>query len=237
MRHKRFGDTRYVVEPNIKDGKGGLRDLHSLFWIAKYVYRADSIIDIVGNDVLRESEARKFASAQRFLWTVRCHLHLHAGRPEERLDFDAQMAIAPRLGFTDRGGMRGVERFMKRYYLAARNVGNLTRIFCAAIETDFQKSLTLWRPDFMRNKELAPFRIDSGRVRLDDQVMFRDDPVRLIELFAIAQAHTADVHPQTLQRVTRGLSSLGAKTRRDPHANQMFLDILTAPDNPERFCG
>ena len=234
MRHKRFGDTRYVVEPNIKDGKGGLRDLHSLFWIAKYAYRADSIIDIVGDDVLRDSEARKFAGAQRFLWTVRCHLHLHAGRPEERLDFDAQMAIAPRMGFADRGGMRGVERFMKRYYLAARNVGNLTRIFCAAMETDFRKSLTLWRPDFMRNKELAPFRIDSGRVRLDDQVMFRDDPVRLIELFAIAQAHTADVHPQTLQRVTRGLSSLGAKTRRDPHANQMFLDILTARDNPER---
>ena len=95
VRHKRFGDTRYVVEPNVKDGKGGLRDLHSLFWIAKYAYRANTIVDIVEQGVLRDGEARKFALAQRFLWTVRCHLHLHAGRAEERLDFEAQMMIAP----------------------------------------------------------------------------------------------------------------------------------------------
>ena len=234
LRHKRFGDTRYVVEPNVKDGKGGLRDLHSLFWIAKYAYRADSIIDIVSRGVLRDGEARTFAVAQRFLWTVRCHLHLHAGRPEERLDFEAQMVIAPRLGFADRGGMRDVERFMKRYYLAARNVGNLTRIFCAAMETDFRKSLAWWRPEFIRDHDLAPFRIESGRVRLDDNVRFRDDPIRLIELFAIAQTHTADVHPGTLQRVTRGLPSLGDATRKDPRANELFLDILTSRTNPER---
>ena len=234
IRHKRYGDTRYVVEPNIKDGKGGLRDLHSLFWIAKYAYRADSIIDIVDEEVLREAEARKFAIAQRFLWTVRCYLHLHAGRAEERLDFDAQMAIAPRMGFADRGGLRGVERFMKRYYLAARNVGNLTRIFCAAMEMDFRKSISLWRFDFLRTLELAPFRVDSGRVSLDESVMFRDNPIRLIELFAHAQAHAADVHPNTLQRVTRGLPSLGAETREDPRANQLFLDILTARESPER---
>jgi [protein-PII] uridylyltransferase len=234
VRHKRFGDTRYVVEPNVKDGKGGLRDLHSLFWIAKYAYRANSIVDIVKQGVLRDGEARKFAVAQRFLWTVRCHLHLLAERPEERLDFEAQMMIAPRLGFADRGGMRGVERFMKRYYLAARNVGNLTRIFCAAMETDFRKSLTLWRPDFLRTHDLDPFRIESGWVRLVDNVLFKDEPTRLIELFSIAQSHDADVHPNTLQRVTRSLSTLDAKTRNDAQTNQQFLDILTSRKNPER---
>jgi len=234
LRHKRFGDTRYVVEPNVKDGKGGLRDLHSLFWIAKYAYRAKSIIDIVKKGILRDGEARKFALAQRFLWTVRCHLHFHANRPEERLDFEAQMIIAPRLGFADRGGLRGVERFMKRYYLAARNVGNLTRIFCAAMETDFRKSLINWRPDFLRTHELDPFHIESGRVQLVDDAFFRDAPVRLIELFAIAQKHDADVHPSTLQRVTRALSALDSKTRDDAQANQLFLDILTSRKNPER---
>ncbi|MDC1381944.1 [protein-PII] uridylyltransferase [Candidatus Puniceispirillum sp.] len=234
IRHKRFGDTRYVVEPNVKDGKGGLRDLHSLFWIAKYAYRANSIIDIVDQGVLRDGEARKFALAQRFLWTVRCHLHLNAERPEERLDFEAQMIIAPRLGFADRGGMRGVERFMKRYYLAARNVGNLTRIFCAAMETDFRKSLTLWRPDFLRTHDLDPFRIESGRVRLIDDVLFRDAPARLIELFAIAQSHDADIHPNTLQRVTRSLPALDETIRQGPQPNQHFLNILTSRKNPER---
>ena len=235
IRHKRFGDTRYVVEPNVKDGKGGLRDLHSLFWIAKYAYRANSIIDIVEQGVLRDGEARKFALAQRFLWTVRCHLHLNAERPEERLDFEAQMIIAPRLGFADRGGLRGVERFMKRYYLAARNVGNLTRIFCAAMETDFRKSLTLWRPDFLRTHDLDPFRIESGRVRLIDNVLFRDAPARLIELFAIAQSHDADIHPNTLQRVTRSLPALDETIRQGPQSNQHFLNILTSRKNPERI--
>ena len=234
VRHKRFGDTRYVVEPNVKDGKGGLRDLHSLFWIAKYAYRANSIVDIVKQGVLRDGEARKFALAQRFLWTVRCHLHLQAGRAEERLDFEAQMLIALRLGFADRGGMRGVERFMKRYYLAVRNVGNLTRIFCAAMETDFRKSLTVWRPDFLRKHDLGSFRIESGRVRLLDNFLFRDKPARLIELFSIAQSHDADVHPNTLQRVTRSLSALDATTRNDAHTNQQFLYILTSQKNPER---
>ena len=234
VRHKRFGDTRYVVEPNVKDGKGGLRDLHSLFWIAKYAYRVNSIVDIVKQGVLRDGEARKFALAQRFLWTVRCHLHLQAERPEERLDFEAQMMIAPRLGFADRGGMRGVERFMKRYYLAARNVGNLTRIFCAAMETDFRKSITLWRPDFLRTHDLDPFRIESGRVRLLDNVLFRDEPARLIELFSIAHKHDADVHPNTLQRVTRSLPTLDTKTRNDADTNKQFLEILTSRKNPER---
>ena len=234
IRHKRFGDTRYVVEPNVKDGKGGLRDLHSLFWIAKYAYRATSIVDIVKQGVLRDGEARKFALAQRSLWTVRCHLHLQAGRAEERLDFEAQMMIAPRLGFADRGGMRGVERFMKRYYLAVRNVGNLTRIFCAAMETDFRKSLKVWRPDFLRAHDLGPFRIESGRVRLLDNFLFRDSPARLIELFSIAHNHDADVHPNTLQRVTRSLSTIDAKTRNDTHTNRQFLEILTSRKNPER---
>ncbi|GIR33693.1 MAG: hypothetical protein CM15mP46_6880 [Alphaproteobacteria bacterium] len=234
LRHKRFDDTRYVVEPNVKDGKGGLRDLHSLFWIAKYAYRADGIMDVLAQGVLRDAEARRFALAQRFLWTVRCHLHFHAGRAEERLDFDAQMAIAPRIGFSDRVGMRAVERFMKRYYLAIRHVGDLTRIFCAVMETDFRKQLTFWRPDFLRVKNLDPFYIESGRVRLRENLRFRDDPLRIFKLFDIAQAYNADVHPHSLQRITRGLHSVGVKIRQDPEANALFLDILTASKNSER---
>ena len=117
----------------MKDGKGGLRDLHTLFWISKYAYRLDHVRGVLGAGILRTSEARAFASSQRFLWTVRCFLHQHHGREDDRLTFDAQMQLAPLMGFADRSGLRGVERFMKRYYLAARQVGNLTRIFCAAL--------------------------------------------------------------------------------------------------------
>ena len=234
QRHDRHGATRYVVEPNIKEGKGGLRDLHTLFWIAKFAYRADSIIDIVDKGILRESEARRFAAAQRFLWTVRCHLHIRSGRPEERLDFDAQMAIAPLMGFAARGGMQGVERFMKRYYLAARDVGNLTRIICAAMETDFRKRRLGWADGFIARQDFGPFRIRSGRINLDPGLMFREAPLRMLEIFHLALEQKADIHPQALQRITRGLHALGDATRDDPRAAEEFLAILTSRHNPER---
>ena len=234
-RHQKHGATRYVVEPNIKEGKGGLRDLHTLFWIAKFAYRADSIVDIVEKGILRETEARRFAAAQRFLWTVRCHLHLLAGRPEERLDFDAQMAIAPRMGFAARGSMRGVERFMKRYYLAARDVGNLTRIICAAMETDFRKRRLMLAEDFRPGQHFGPFAVRAGRINLDQALMFRDEPLRMLSIFKLALEQNADVHPQALQRITRGLPALGNATRHDPAAAAEFLAILTSRRNPERI--
>jgi len=233
-RHQKHGATRYMVEPNIKEGKGGLRDLHTLFWIAKFAYRADSIIDIVDKGILRESEARRFAAAQRFLWTVRCHLHLLAGRPEERLDFDAQMAIAPRMGFSARGGMRDVERFMKRYYLAARDVGSLTRIICAAMETDFRKRRFALAEDFRPGQHFGPFTIRAGRINLDKDLMFRAAPLRMLQIFRLALEQNADIHPHALQRITRGLPWLGDATRRDPEAATEFLGILTSSRNPER---
>ena len=233
-RHQKHGATRYMVEPNVKEGKGGLRDLHTLFWIAKLAYRADSIIDIVDKGVLRETEARRFAAAQRFLWTVRCHLHLLAGRPEERLDFDAQMSIAPRMGFAARGGMRDVERFMKRYHLAARDVGSLTRIICAAMETDFRKRRISLAEDFRPGQHFGHFTIRAGRINLDRDQMFRDEPLRMLQIFHLALEQNADIHPQALQRITRGLPWLGEATRRDPEAAAEFLGILTSRRNPER---
>ena len=81
-RHRRMGDSRYVVEPNVKEGKGGLRDLHTLFWIGKFAYRLQSVVELVEVGLLSQSELRQFQRAERFLWAVRCHLHLIAGRAE-----------------------------------------------------------------------------------------------------------------------------------------------------------
>ena len=234
-RHNRLGATRYVVEPNIKEGKGGLRDLHSLFWIAKFANRIDSVTDVVEQGILRTSEARRFAAAQRFLWTVRCHLHFHAGRPEERLDFDAQMNIAPMMGFADRGGLRAVERFMKRYYLAARDVGNLTRIICAAMETDTRRLFKFFGAGLLSGQRFDPFTIRNGRIDLDETMLFRDDPLRMLKIFELALEHDADIHPHSLQRITRALPFLGEETRQNREANALFLSILTSKKNPERI--
>src|SRR5262249_6239730 len=145
-RHQRLGDSRYHVEPNVKEGKGGLRELHSLFWFAKYIYRLDDVSKLVAIGGLREEEAARFHRAQKFLWTVRCHLHYLTGRAEERLTFDVQAEIGRRMGYTDHAGTRGVERFMKHYFLIAKDVGDLTRIFCALLEAEQErKPVSLWR--------------------------------------------------------------------------------------------
>src|SRR6202008_2102179 len=115
----RMGDSRYVVEPNIKDGKGGLRDLPTLYWIRKYVVGVQQPAELVGRGVLSTGEFRRFERAERFFWSVRCHLHLIAGRAEERLGFDMQRQIAEAMRYADRPGKSAVERFMQFYFLNA----------------------------------------------------------------------------------------------------------------------
>src|SRR6266550_9375123 len=100
-RHKRHGESRYLVEPNVKDGKGGLRDLQTLYWIGKYLFRVEDTSDLVHHGVFTKDEFKTFQKAEAFLWTVRCHLHYLAGRAEERLSFDVQPELAKRLGYAD----------------------------------------------------------------------------------------------------------------------------------------
>ncbi|MBV8244214.1 MAG: bifunctional uridylyltransferase/uridylyl-removing protein, partial [Hyphomicrobiales bacterium] len=116
-RHRRAGQSRYLVEPNVKDGKGGQRDLHTLYWIAKYVYRVREREELIAHGVYDPREFRRFRRCGDFLWAVRCHMHFLTGRAEERLSFDIQREIAVRLGYTAHPGMRDVERFMKHYFL------------------------------------------------------------------------------------------------------------------------
>ncbi|MDG1858754.1 MAG: DUF294 nucleotidyltransferase-like domain-containing protein, partial [Emcibacteraceae bacterium] len=138
-RHKRLGDTRYVVEPNLKEGKGGLRDLHTLFWIAKFIYKVHRVSEVVKKGVFTDEEYKEFQRAEDFMWAVRFQLHYLAGRPNERITFDVQKELAEKLEYADRENMSGVERFMKHFFLMAKNVGDLTRIFCAYLEEEHKR--------------------------------------------------------------------------------------------------
>jgi [protein-PII] uridylyltransferase len=133
-RHKKMGDSRYVVEPNIKEGKGGLRDLHTLYWIGKYVHRVRSTAALVDVGLLTKQEYRRFRRSENFLWAVRCHMHDIAGRAEDRLTFDLQREVATRMQFAERPGQSSVERFMQYYFLNAKTVGDLTGLFLAHLE-------------------------------------------------------------------------------------------------------
>ena len=233
-RHKRMGDSRYVVEPNVKDGKGGLRDLHTLYWIGKYVHRVRSPSDLVDVGLLTDEEYRKFEKAENFLWAVRCHMHDISGRPEDRLTFDLQREVADRMRFSPRPGRSAVERFMQLYFLNAKTVGDLTGLFLAHLDEALGKKGRRFLPSFARKpRKLNGFVLDRGRLALPSDNFFQSDPVRLIELFNLADLHTLEIHPLAMRAARRDARLIDHKVRQDARANQLFLDTLCSPRNPE----
>jgi len=231
-RHKKMGDSRYVVEPNLKEGKGGLRDLHTLFWIGKYVYQVRSVAELVDKGLLTATELRQFLKAENFLWAVRCNLHDIAGRAEERLTFDVQRELSTRLRYTERSGMSAIERFMRHYFLVARQVGDLTGLFLAHLDDSFGKST--WFPKLVRRpRKLKGFTVQSGKIGVPNDGFFRDDPVRLIEMFALANAAGLEIHPLAMRQAGRDAGLITEKVRRDPRANALFMGVLTSPTDPE----
>jgi [protein-PII] uridylyltransferase len=232
-RHQKMGDSRYVVEPNIKDGKGGLRDLQTLYWIGKYVYRVETVGELVEQGVLSRRAERLFAKAYTFLWTLRFNLHYLTKRAEERVTFDVQTEIAERMSYTDHAGSSGVERFMKHYYLIAKDVGDLTRIFCAAIEAGHKRKPLIRLPRFGRPRDLGPFRVDGERLTVPDETLFRTRPIAMLELFLVSHEEGYDIHPEALRLITENLRRIDRKLRADPEANRLFLEMLTSPELPD----
>jgi [protein-PII] uridylyltransferase len=232
-RHAKLGEPRYVLEPNVKDGKGGLRDLHTLYWIAKYLYGVGDVAELVALGHLSADAAQRFAKAQHFLWTVRCHLHFITDRMDDRLTFEVQPEIARRMRYTDHGGSLGVERFMKHYFLIAKDVGDLTRIFCALLEEQNKR-----RPRGFRAagapKELDGFVVENARLNAAKPDTFARNPAEMIRIFHVAHEHNMDVHPEALSQITHNLKRIDATVRRDKEANRLFLEMLASKKDPER---
>ncbi len=246
-RHDRQGTSRYLVEPNIKEGKGGLRDLNTLFWIAKYHYRVRQQSELVKLGVLSRGEYNRMVKSEDFLWAVRCHLHFLTGRAEERLSFDVQRDIAVKLNYTQHPGMQNVERFMKHYFLVAKDVGDLTRTLCAALETQHVKApegTTFgrlvrrfrpgWSPVRAKPVEGNPgFLIENNRLNISSPKVFSDDAVNLLRAFQITEKHQCYLHPELNKSIRRSLKLIDSKVRTDPEANRLFLSILTSRNQPE----
>jgi [protein-PII] uridylyltransferase len=234
-RHVKMGDSRYVVEPNVKDGKGGLRDLHTLYWIGKYVHKVEKPADLVGAGLLTAAEFKRFDRAERFFWAVRCHLHLLAGRAEERLSFDYQRQIAEIMNYADRPGKSAVERFMQFYFLNAKTVGDLTGLFLAQLDEQLgKKGFRFALPTIRRRpKRLGGFVLDRGRISIPSDDFFRNDPLRLLELFAVVAREQLEVHPTAMRAATRDAALIDRAVRQDPRANALFVEVLTCVHHPE----
>ena len=245
-RHAKAGASRFMVEPNVKEGKGGLRDLHTLFWLAQYLHPAENRDAVLRMDMFLGREVRTFIRAFDFLESVRAHLHFASGRPEERLTFDVQPEIARRMGYHDRPRRDGdntpaVERFMRRYFLIAKDVGVLTRAFSAKLEADHLKStprglLRILPGNSSQRVALEDgFLLDGGRISVVGPEVFVQDPINLLRLFKLADARDVDLHPDAFTEVTRHLGLITSRVRRDPVAARVFLDTLAGGRKPRRI--
>lgn len=233
-RHQRQGGQRYVLEPNVKEGKGGLRDLQTLYWIAKYIHRVDRAMELVDLGFFTRDEHATFWQAEDFLWAVRCHLHLIAGRAVDVLSFDMQVEVARRMGYADAGGRRAVEIFMQDYFRHATKVGELTRVFLTALETRHVYRAPL-AGVLRRRRRLRPgFKDLHGRLSIADPAAFLASPLNLLRLFDEALRTGILLHPEAMRLIAANLDLIDDSVRSDPEAVGIFLDLMLRHGNPER---
>ncbi|MEL6293554.1 MAG: [protein-PII] uridylyltransferase [Pseudomonadota bacterium] len=233
-RHERQGE-RYVVEPNVKEGKGGLRDLQSLFWIGKYIHGVQDAADLVPIGVFTEEEFDSFVKAEDFLWAVRCHLHLLTGRATEQLTFDMQVQVAAAMNYADRSGRRAVEVFMQDYFLHATEVGDLTRIFLTKLEAMHVKDEPLLERWFKRKPRVkAGYRVIHNRLDVEDPDTFLSDKLNLLRLFEEALRTGMLIHPDAMRLIKSNLHLIDDDMRSNTEATRIFFDLMLKHGNPER---
>ncbi|WP_375280778.1 [protein-PII] uridylyltransferase [Pseudooctadecabacter sp.] len=234
-RHRKQGGQRYMVEPNVKEGKGGLRDLQSLYWIGKYIHGVKDASELVKHRVFTQDEYDEFKAAHEFLWAVRCHLHLLAGRAADQLTFDTQVEVADRMGYADGNGRRAVEHFMQDYFRHATDVGELTRIFLTAQEDAHLKAEPVLLRLFSRKKTAKPpYAIKQNRLTVEKPKEFLKDPLNLLRIFEEALRTGTLLHPDAMRLIKANLTLIDDDLRNSREAQRIFLDMLLKHGNPER---
>jgi [protein-PII] uridylyltransferase len=234
-RHRRQGGQRYVLEPNVKEGKGGLRDLQTLYWIGKYLHRVGSPEGLVEAGLLTREEYDIFTRAEDFLWAARSHLHYITGRAMDQLTFDLQVEVADRMGYEDRAGRRAVEIFMQDYFRHATRVGDLTRVFLTELEARHAKPEASLFGIFKRTKRVKPgYNLVQGRLDVADPRGFFLDKLNLLRVFEEGLRTGYLLHPNAMRQIAANLHLIDDDMRADPEAVQIFLDLLLKHGNPER---
>ena len=225
VRHRRYGESPFVVEPNIKEGRGGLRDLQTLYWIARYVFDTQTMGELADlGGILTQQEARHGRRAWEFLWTVRFHMHYVAGRAEERLTFDMQPVIGARMGYTRHGKQDGVERFMRHYFLTAREIARLTRILEPAI-----LRTALGPPALEAETDMAL--VDQGFLLADGKLLpitgrdFDAEPIQMLRILQVARDRGLELHPLALRSFIQN-ERRAIALRGDLKAAAIFMDLL-----------
>ncbi len=238
-RHDDSNQSRYLSEPDLKEGKGGLRDIHVIGWIYRALYgRALSAAPKRGA-IFRPEDAESLRKAERFLLSLRVHLHDLRGRPDERLTFDIQPALAERLGYADRADMSAAERMMKHYFLNAMEIGRLTRIFWARLEEENAKLLDRAPtplPKALASDEVGSrvnLKIKNGRLDFASAAAATRNPADLFRYFrAFAKRPDIDFHPDALDLISKTAITITSEVRRDPEIAKLFVASISTAKDP-----
>ena len=226
-RHHRYNDSEYKLEPNVKEGPGGLRDIQTISWVAKRHYGVDLDRSLVDLGYVTDRECTELMQGQAFLWRVRFGLHLIAGRREERLLFDHQRALAKMFGYRDDDANLAVEQFMQRYF---RTVNQLARLNEMLLQLFREHILLAATPDDATPID-ATFQARRGYLEVVHERAFAEDPAALLRLFRVLQDRPdlAGVRAQTIRLVRENLHRIDDRLRADPNACAMFMTILRQP--------
>jgi len=249
-RREKYGDSLYLLEPNVKQSEGGLRDLQSALWIARVRFKVAGITELLSRALLPEREVSQLRRARDFVWRVRNELHYIAGRKNDQLTFDVQPMVAERMGYRDSGHRTAVEEFMRHYYLATKTV----LVACDAI---VDRSLEPQRSGgWRRTPALASltgaerrvgtsgeewhlpggeFKVFRGRLTVNDNEVLRRSPAAIIRLFATSDKQNLDLYPYARNQAAEAASKLGPEAAEDPELNQEFLAALLRPGTRGRF--
>ncbi len=231
LRHKKMGGSRYLLEPNIKEGAGTLRDMQTLSWLVKYTYGYDNAEQIIKTGLLSQKSIRIYLRAYRFFWTVRFWLHMLTGRANEQLIFEYQKPIAEHMGYRDTNRAQGVERFMRHFFMWAETVGRLSGVVCMQLETKY-----LWDSHPYEKTITLPNSLLSQGLTIQDHMLFHDDPAswfasdysRLIEIFYLSLRYDLAIHPEVMRIVKRRRNKI-ALLRQDPKTIEHMLNIMKMP--------
>ena len=239
-RNERQNGNRYLLEPNVKEGKGGLRDLQTLFWIVKYLYRVNDPKELIDMGVYTIEEFEKFMSAESFLWSVRCVLHMLANKAQDKLFFEVQTDVAKTLGYQDSDARPASEHFMQDYFRFVTDVGELTRVFLTTLEAQHVKRQPLVL-GFLRSTGLQlgtkvsqGYTTLHGRLAIADNQVFLADKRNIMRLFDEALRTGLLIHPDAMRLIAANLHLIDDEFRQDSEICTVFFDMLLNHGNPER---
>ncbi len=227
-RHHAQGDNRFFLQPDVKEGKGGLRDLHTLRWIGQFLLDDGATAALIKAGILKPAEAKKLDAAEAFFNQVRLHLHRLAGRAQDRLSFEWQASVASAMGYKDADPTVRAERFMRDYFRMTQDTGHLTRILCTALEDRALAGggVTSGRRTPAVRENLDGFALHGNRLDLPDDAALKKHPAEILRLFRVAQMHAVDIHPDSFRRLRILLPRLTPLLRTSDTAHLIFWDIL-----------